>query len=196
MMRESTMIGSVRRFVWLATLFVIGAAILSTPCVSADNVPRVVVLGEVQGAYESAVKTLLAVGLVDDGLRWSGGDAILIQTGDLIDDGIRVREVMDLFMRLQEEAEAAGGQVIVLLGNHEALNILGMRLSVNYETYQTFADENSAARQAEAVKRDDGLRLGMLCKRASRIGRTVVWYGQSVEGVNVQMARSCNSSTL
>ena len=152
MMRESTMIGSVRRFVWLATLFVIGAAISSTPCVSADNVPRVVVLGEVQGAYESAVKTLLAVGLVDDGLRWSGGDAILIQTGDLIDDGIRVREVMDLFMRLQEEAEAAGGRVIVLLGNHEALNILGMRLSVNYETYQTFANENSAARQAEAYE--------------------------------------------
>lgn len=151
-MREPTMSESVRRFVWLVTFFVVGAAISSTPCVSADNVPRVVVLGEVQGAYESAVKTLLAVGLVDDGLRWSGGDAILIQTGDLIDDGIRVREVMDLFMRLQEEAEAAGGRVIVLLGNHEALNILGIRLSVNYETYQTFADENSAARQAEAYE--------------------------------------------
>ena len=152
MMRESTMFGSVRRFVWLVVLFVISAVISSTPGVSADEAPRVVVLGEVQGAYESAVKTLLAVGLVDDRLRWSGGDAILIQTGDLIDDGIRVRDVMDLFMRLQEEAEAAGGQVIVLLGNHEALNILGMRGSVNYETYQTFADENSAARQAEAYE--------------------------------------------
>jgi hypothetical protein len=120
--------------------------------VSANDVPRVVVLGEVQGAYESAVKTLLAAGLVDDRLRWSGGNAILIQTGDFIDDGIRVRDVMDLFMRLQEDAEAAGGQVIVLLGNHEALNILGMRRSVNYETYRTFADENSAARQAEAYE--------------------------------------------
>jgi 3',5'-cyclic AMP phosphodiesterase CpdA len=152
MMRKLTMFGSVRRFDLLVALFVIGSAISSAPCVSADDAPRVVVLGEVQGAYESAVKTLLAVELIDDRLRWSGGDAILIQTGDLIDDGIRVRDVMDLFMRLQEEAEAAGGQVIVLLGNHEALNILGMRRSVNYETYQTFADEESAARQAEAYE--------------------------------------------
>lgn len=152
LMRKLTMIGSVRRFDWLVALFVIGAAVSSAPCVSADDAPRVVVLGEVQCAYESAVKTLMAVGLIDDRLRWSGGDAILIQTGDLIDDGIRVRDVMDLFMRLQEEAEAAGGQVIVLLGNHEALNILGIRRSVNYETYQTFADENSAARQAEAYE--------------------------------------------
>lgn len=152
MMRRLTTFGSVRRFDLLVALFVIGAAISSAPCVSADDAPRVVVLGEVQCAYESAVKTLLAAGLIDDRLRWSGGDAILIQTGDLIDDGIRVRDVMDLFMRLQEEAEAAGGQVIVLLGNHEALNILGIRRSVNYETYQTFADEKSAARQAEAYE--------------------------------------------
>jgi hypothetical protein len=120
--------------------------------VGADDASRVVVLGEVQGAYESAVKTLAAAGLVDDRLRWSGENAILIQTGDFIDDGVRVRDVMDLFMQLQEQAEAAGGQVIVLLGNHEALNILGMRSSVNYETFQTFADENSAARQAEAYE--------------------------------------------
>ena len=151
-MRKSTMFGSVPRFDWLVALFVIGAAIFCAPCLSASDEPRVVVLGEVQGAYESAVKTLLAVGLIDDRLRWSGGDAILIQTGDLIDDGIRVRDVMDLFMRLQEEAEAAGGKVIVLLGNHEALNILGIRRSVNYETYQTFADEKSASRQADAYE--------------------------------------------
>ena len=174
MMRESTMFGSVRRFVWLVALFVISAVISSTPGVSADEAPRVVVLGEVQGAYESAVKTLLAVGLVDDRLRWSGGNAILIQTGDLLDDGIRVRDVMDLFMQLQEEAEAAGGQVIVLLGNHEALNILGMRGSVNYETYQTFADENSAARQAEACE----AHVGWLNDRAKALKSDPKEYGE------------------
>ena len=174
MMRESTTFGSVRRLFWLTALFVIGAAISGTPCVSANDAPRVVVLGEVQGAYESAVKTLLAVGLVDDRLRWSGGNAILIQTGDLLDDGIRVRDVMDLFMQLQEEAEAAGGQVIVLLGNHEALNILGMRGSVNYETYQTFADENSAARQAEACE----AHVGWLNDRAKALKSDPKEYGE------------------
>jgi hypothetical protein len=118
----------------------------------AEGTPRIFAVGEVQGAYESLVRTLQAAGLIDDGLHWSGGDAIVVQTGDFLDDGTRVAEVMDLLMRLQGEAEAAGGRVIVLLGNHEVLNILGMRSGVNYETYQTFADEDSAARQAQAFE--------------------------------------------
>jgi hypothetical protein len=118
----------------------------------AAELRRVVAVGEVQGAYESLVKTLQAADLIDEQLRWSGGDAILVQTGDFLDDGTRVREVMDLLMRLQGEAEAAGGQVIVLLGNHEALNILCIRRSVNYETYQDFADADSEVRQAAAYE--------------------------------------------
>jgi hypothetical protein len=137
----------------------------------AAELRRVVAIGEVQGAYESLVKTLRAADLVDEELRWSGGDAILVQTGDLLDDGTRVREVMDLLMRLQGEAEAAGGQVIVLLGNHEALNILCIRRSVNYETYQDFSDADSEVRQAAAYEAHRQWRTA----RAEELG------GQSVE---------------
>ncbi len=132
----------------LATVMVLASA------ADAAELRRVVAIGEVQGAYESLVKTLRAADLVDEELRWSGGDAILVQTGDLLDDGTRVREVMDLLMRLQGEAEAAGGQVIVLLGNHEALNLLCIRRSVNYETYGDFADDNSPLRQLAAYDAD------------------------------------------
>jgi hypothetical protein len=125
--------------------------VLASPADAAE-LRRVVAIGEVQGAYESLVKALQAADLVDEGLRWSGGDAILVQTGDFLDDGTRVREVMDLLMRLQIEAEAAGGQVIVLLGNHEALNILCIRRSVSYETYQTFAGDEAEVRQAAAYE--------------------------------------------
>jgi len=50
-----------------------------------------------------------------------GGDATLILVGDLFDrgpDGLGAAEVV---MRLQEEASAAGGRLMVLLGNHEVL---------------------------------------------------------------------------
>jgi hypothetical protein len=133
---------------------VLAAVIVLALPADAAELRRVVAVGEVQGAYDSLVKALQAADLIDDELRWSGGDAILVQTGDFLDDGTRVREVMDLLMRLQDEAETVGGQVVVLLGNHEALNILCIRRSVNYETYGDFADDNSPLRQVTAYDAD------------------------------------------
>jgi hypothetical protein len=69
-------------------------------------------------------------------------------------------------MRLQIEAEAAGGQVMVLLGNHEALNILCIRRSVNYETYQTFAGDDAEVRQAAAYEAESRWRSA----RAEELG--------------------------
>jgi hypothetical protein len=143
-------VGQSRPRLVVAVLISMAAIAGVAPTAPAESGRRVVAIGEVQGAYESVVKILRVAELVDDQLRWSGGDAILIQTGDLIDDGIRVREVMDLFMRLAQEAEAAGGRVIVLLGNHEAMNILGLMHGVNYQTYETFAGEESREKQTAA----------------------------------------------
>ena len=113
---------------------------------------KIVVLGEVQGAAHTVTDLLRSMGLVDGETHWSGGHAILIQTGDLMDGGVAVRDTLDLFMRLQVEAPAAGGKVIVLLGNHEAMNILGELRDVNYLAYETFAGPDSETRQREAYE--------------------------------------------
>ncbi len=110
---------------------------------------RIVVLGEVQGAAKTVTNLLRGAGLVDDQARWIGGNATLIQTGDLMDGGIAVRDTLDLFMRLQAEAPNTGGRVVVLLGNHEAMNILGELRDVNYLAYQTFAGPDAEAHQRE-----------------------------------------------
>ncbi len=113
----------------------------------AQTTSRVVALGEVQGAANSVTTLLQQLELIDEAGRWSGGDAVLIQTGDLIDGGENSRAAMDLFMRLQEEASSAGGRVIVLMGNHEVMNILGELRDVNYMTYAAFAGADAEARQ-------------------------------------------------
>jgi calcineurin-like phosphoesterase family protein len=115
----------------------------------AQEAPHVVVVGEVQGASNTVTSLLQHLQLIDDDAQWSGGDTVLIQTGDLMDKGEHVREALDLFMRLQEEAAAAGGRVVVLMGNHEVLNILGELRDVNYMTYQTFAGQDAEKRQVE-----------------------------------------------
>ena len=117
---------------------------------SPNQDPHIVVIGGVQGAANTVAPFLEHLELIDSEYHWIGGDAILIQTGDLVDEGENVRATLDLFMRLQQEAATAGGQVIVLMGNHEAMNILGELRDVNYMTYQHFAKPDSEDRQRQA----------------------------------------------
>ncbi|MEJ2189225.1 MAG: metallophosphoesterase, partial [Acidobacteriota bacterium] len=137
-------------------LFTIFAATLCFPAFAQSHDPgggsRIVVLGEVQGAVQTVTDLLQKMELVDGDGHWSGGNATLIQTGDLMDGGVAVRDTLDLFMNLQKEAPVAGGEVIVLLGNHEAMNILGELRDVNYLAYETFAGPASETRQREAYE--------------------------------------------
>lgn len=85
---------------------------------------RVVAVGDVHGAYDRFVGILRAAGLVDARARWSGGRAILVQTGDVLDRGPDSRKVLDLLRRLEREASRAGGRVHALVGNHEVMRMV------------------------------------------------------------------------
>jgi hypothetical protein len=115
--------------------------LLATPSVYADG--RIVAVGDVHGEYEGLVSILQQTGLIDDELRWIGGDTTLVQTGDLFDRGLEVRKVLDLMMQLQQEAAAAGGEIVLLYGNHETMVMTGFFRDVNPEMYATFADSKS-----------------------------------------------------
>jgi hypothetical protein len=79
------------------------------------------VVGDVHGHLDELLGALADAGLVDDEATWSGGDTHLWFLGDFVDRGPDGIGVIDLVMRLATEAEAAGGQVEALLGNHEIL---------------------------------------------------------------------------
>jgi hypothetical protein len=51
---------------------------------------------------------------------WTGGTKTLVVVGDTIDKGTHALATIDLLVALEAGARAAGGRVIVTLGNHEA----------------------------------------------------------------------------
>jgi hypothetical protein len=82
----------------------------------------IVALGDVHGDPDVTLRLLAAAGLVTKTAptAWSGGATILVVTGDVIDKGDSALPVIELLRALEPEARAAGGRVVVTLGNHEA----------------------------------------------------------------------------
>jgi Calcineurin-like phosphoesterase len=107
---------------------------------------RVVAIGDIHGDMDAFVGILQRAQLIDPSRRWSGGRATLVQTGDFLDRGPKPREVMDLLMSLPKEAQRQGGRVVVLMGNHEAMNIFGDLRYVSNEDYASFADDRADTR--------------------------------------------------
>ena len=83
------------------------------------------VIGDVHGHHAELVAAMRSAGLVDEDAAWCGDTARVWFLGDFFDRGDDGVAVVDLVMRLGEEAEQAGGSVRAVLGNHEILT-LGM----------------------------------------------------------------------
>ena len=79
--------------------------------------------------------------------------------GDILDRGKYARAIFDLLKKLETEAEAAGGQVHLLLGNHEEMNITGVALDQNYVTVEQFKDflsDSYREKQEKKLKKKGG----------------------------------------
>lgn len=131
-------------------LAVLVAVSLWSSRVAAGGPERLVAVGDVHGSLEGLTTILEEAGLIDAAGKWVGGSTTFVQVGDLLDRGLFLREVMDLLMRLQDEAERADGEVVCMLGNHEGMNLLGLVRDVNPEVYERFADASSQKRREEA----------------------------------------------
>ncbi len=86
---------------------------------------RVVAVGDLHGDLAATRAALRVAEVIDEGDRWTGGQTVLVQNGDQLDRGDDERAILDLLDALRPQAEAAGGAVLVLNGNHELMNVAG-----------------------------------------------------------------------
>jgi MFS transporter, DHA1 family, tetracycline resistance protein len=86
---------------------------------------RIVAIGDLHGDLDATRAALRLGGAIDEKDHWSGGSLMVVQTGDQLDRGDGERAILDLLERLEAEAKAAGGALLVLNGNHEVMNVQG-----------------------------------------------------------------------
>ena len=154
---------------------------------------RVVAIGDLHGDIDAVRRAFRLAGAVDDKDAWVGGKLVVVQTGDLVDRGDDDRAILDLTDRWKNEAQAAGGELIELVGNHEIMNA---QLDFRYVTpgaYRSFADvppkDEAMAQREMDLQRDQRGRASaflpggpyakMLARRpvVARVGNTLFVHG-------------------
>ena len=104
---------------------------------------RIVAVGDLHGDYEAWREIALRARLIDGRNRWAGGSAVLVQTGDITDRGADSLKIIRHLMRLQGQARRAGGRVVVVLGNHEAMNMTDDLRYVHPGEFAAFTNADS-----------------------------------------------------
>ena len=138
-----------------AMMLLVGAPVAAAPAPG----PRIVAIGDLHGDFAAWRSIASDARLIDARGRWTGGRATLVQTGDVVDRGPDSLGILRDLMRLQREANRAGGRVIALVGNHEAMNVTGDLRYVPTSDFAAFATaasprlrERVYARNAAAIE--------------------------------------------
>ena len=140
---------------WISRLMA-GLLVLSlvwAPATHAEDIEqpgRIIAIGDLHGDYEAWRTIAERAGVIDARGRWAGGDSVLVQMGDVTDRGPDSLRIIRHLQKLQARAQRKDGRVIVLLGNHEAMNVIGDLRYVDPGEYAAFEDRNSERRR-EAI---------------------------------------------
>lgn len=105
-----------------------------------EGVNKVIALSDVHGQYDVLINLLRRHKIIDSQLHWAAGDAHLVMTGDMFDRGHQVNEVLWFMYQLDQQAQAAGGQLHLLMGNHEQMVMRG-DLRYVHPRYQTASEQ-------------------------------------------------------
>lgn len=90
-----------------------------------QGIKRIVAIGDIHGDYGQMFSVLEMSGIIDAKGRWKAGNTHLVQTGDIPDRGPDTARIIRFFKKLEKQAKKKQGLVHLLIGNHEAMNMIG-----------------------------------------------------------------------
>lgn len=142
-------VGSPLERIIRTALVALAAALFVAPADAAKQPERIVAVGDLHGDYSAWLDIAHAAGLVGTDGHWTGGKTTLVQLGDIVDRAPDSLQIIRSIQELEAEAPKAGGRVVVVLGNHEAMNLLGDNRYTTAGEYAAFADDRSTARRED-----------------------------------------------
>jgi hypothetical protein len=83
--------------------------------------PRVVAIGDLHADIGVARRAFRLAGAINGKDEWIGKSLTVVQLGDLIGRSDDDRQVLDFIFDIRRKAEAGGGKVHALIGNHEVM---------------------------------------------------------------------------
>jgi hypothetical protein len=155
-------------------------------------------LGDIHGDYHRMVNLLAKAKLIagvprsPEEVRWTGGKAVLIGIGDMINKSRGAIPVLRLLQSLQAQAEQSGGRVVAMMGNHEQGFMADWRAAKN----RTFVAELRRAGLSpdDVAQGRDALGLGRFLRNLSIGARIGDWFfchagntaGRTVEQIEAE----------
>jgi len=84
-----------------------------------DDPRRIVVIGDIHGAWSNFKEMAEEMGLIDSNEQWMAEDTILVQMGDLIHRREDNAKVVVKMFEYQEAARSMNSEVLLVMGNHD-----------------------------------------------------------------------------
>ena len=146
-MSEGPSVACLKRMARIAAIALAALSSIVTAPALAAQPQRIVAVGDLHGDYAAWQDIARAAGVIDASGHWAGGKTVLVQMGDITDRWADSLKIVRSLQQLQRDAPRKGGRVIVVLGNHEAMNLIGDNRYTTAGEYAAFADAQSAARR-------------------------------------------------
>ncbi|ANQ08356.1 Calcineurin-like phosphoesterase [Plasmodium coatneyi] len=110
-----------------------------------DNIKwegEIIAIGDIHGDIESLKLILRHANLINENDEWVAENVLLVQVGDVLDRGIYGPLIYDYLFQLQKEAPLKKSRVLLIMGNHEQLNLCGYFNYVNEKEVEIFFKNN------------------------------------------------------
>ncbi|KAF8711326.1 hypothetical protein HU200_029354 [Digitaria exilis] len=140
----------------------------TTPTTFLPSPSRLVAIGDLHGDLPKSLSAFRLAGLVpassgsdspSASTSWAAGPTLAVQLGDILDRGGDELRLLYLLRRLALSAEARGGALRPILGNHEVMNVAGDFRFATLQGFQEFSEWAGWYRAGLAIKRRCGEHL-------------------------------------
>ena len=155
------------------------------------NPPEIFAIGDAHSDFVRLARAMAAAGIIEKrpdrptDAKWCAGRAVLVTTGDMVDKGPRALDVLRLLMTVRADARRAGGDVVILAGNHEAEFLADPTASKGQEFAKQLKAENINPADVGACKGEIGEFLCSL-SFAAQVGDWFFSHGGNAGGRTVE----------